>query len=84
MNFTYKSKTYSDPSNDPQFEQEKFSLINANVSFGKPDDSFRIGLFARNLTDEKYVEAATATALNYNFITYNEPRVVGIEFSMSR
>lgn len=84
LTYTYKSATYADPSNAPRFRQDPYNLINGQISLGKNDDGWRVALFGRNLTNKKYIEAAFASALNYNYVAFNEPRVIGIKLSIAR
>ena len=84
LTYTYKSATFADPSNAPRFRQDAYNLFNGQIAFGRDNDAFRVALFGRNLTNTKYREAAFASALNYTYVTFNEPRVIGLEFSVRR
>lgn len=82
--YTYKSKTYADPSNAPRFLQDPFELVNARIGFSREDDAFGVALFANNLFDTKYAVSRFSTALGYNYLAYNEPRVIGLELTIKR
>lgn len=83
LTYTYKDGTFSDPSNAPEFKQGAYNMLNGRVVLARSDSSFQIALFGRNLTDVRYNEAAFASALNYQYVALNEPRVLGVEISVS-
>ncbi len=76
ITYTYKGKHLL--AND--YEQDSYSLVNANVSLTTEDESWEFAVFAKNLTDEV---AFTQTSDNVKTfgargVVRNEPRSVGI------
>ncbi|MEM9305468.1 MAG: TonB-dependent receptor, partial [Pseudomonadota bacterium] len=55
------------------------TLINGSVTYFAPNDQYYVRLFARNLDDERYVNAAQPVANLWTFGTYGEPRTYGLE-----
>ncbi|WP_165799691.1 TonB-dependent receptor [Sphingomonas oleivorans] len=52
--YTWRSRTYT-VAGDPFTIVPSYGLFNGNVSFGAEDDSWRVGLYFRNLFDKFYV-----------------------------
>lgn len=52
INATYQDGLFSNVENDPEFETDDFTLINASV--GYISDTFEVTLYGRNLLDEFY------------------------------
>jgi iron complex outermembrane receptor protein len=57
--WSYRDSMYGEPSNDParMTEIESRSLFNFDVSYNDPDGRWTVGLYGRNVTDEKYSNA---------------------------
>jgi outer membrane receptor protein involved in Fe transport len=72
----WEDNYFSDQSNEPGFEVESRTLINAKVSYSW--DRYRLSVFTRNLLDEDYLLQAFPTGARGG-----EPRVAGIEFSLN-
>lgn len=52
---TYTGSQYFDPSNDPLARQSNYWLLNAALSYRDGADRYSITLWARNITNEKYL-----------------------------
>ena len=55
VDWSYRSKEYMDSFNSEQIAQDAYDLVNANLTWNSPDDSWAVQLTAKNLTDEKYL-----------------------------
>jgi iron complex outermembrane recepter protein len=67
---------------DPQKKQEGYTVANARVSIGAPDDRWSVELWSQNLTDEEYVQVAIDTPLqtgSWNAFL-GAPRTYGVTF----
>ncbi|MGH6911822.1 MAG: TonB-dependent receptor, partial [Phenylobacterium sp.] len=81
LSYTYRSRTYSDPSNGPDFTQKGFATVAARLAFANTSGE-ELAFFARNLFDAKYIEARGRSGAAVPFITYNQPRTLGIELTL--
>jgi outer membrane receptor protein involved in Fe transport len=79
---TYRSKVFFELPNREAISQGGYTLVNlrAGVEFGE-EGRFRLGGFARNLTDEKFLIDAGNTGGGFGVPTYiaGEPRFYGVE-----
>lgn len=79
---TYRSKVFFELPNREAISQGGYALVNlrAGVELGE-GGRFRIGGFARNLTDEKFLIDAGNTGGGFGVPTYiaGEPRFYGVE-----
>lgn len=82
VNASYKSEiNFREFDNDAD-AQEAYTLWNANIRWESEDDTINARLYANNLTDEEYVQAAFASSLTRNRLgTWGAPRQVGLEVS---
>ena len=61
VDYSYRSKVFFAPDNDPFSVQDSFGLLNASVAWNNADDKFGLILHAYNITDERiilYTEAS--------------------------
>jgi iron complex outermembrane receptor protein len=61
--------------------REAAHILNASMTFRETDDRYKVSLFVRNLTNERYMQSLTAVATLFNFIQDNNPRTYGIKIS---
>jgi iron complex outermembrane recepter protein len=75
----YTAKQYFDPFNYNDTEQPAYTLLNSYLSYGR--DTWKIGLYGRNLTNKGYLnyaqEFTTGGAQQYSY-SYGAPRVFGV------
>jgi outer membrane receptor protein involved in Fe transport len=80
---TYQSRVFFELPNNPAISQGGYTLVNlrAGVEFGQ--GRYRLGGFARNLTNERYLLDAGNTGGGFGVPTYipAEPRFYGIEIA---
>lgn len=57
--YSYRDEMWGEPSDDPaRFTQiEDRSILNANIAYLSPDDSWTAAIYGRNITDERYTNA---------------------------
>lgn len=65
------------------YEQEAYSMVNANVTLMSPDESWKISLFVNNLTDEAFFTSASDNLSSYGITgaIRNAPRSYGVSLS---
>ncbi len=73
--WSYRDSMYGEPSNDParMTEIDSRSLFNFDVSYNDPDGRWTLGLYGRNVTDEKYANAKLLPT-DYLLIILNNDR----------
>ena len=80
VDWSYRSKEYMDSFNSEQIAQDAYDLVNANLTWNSPDDSWAVQLTAKNLTDEKYLITGI---IGDAFQTYEGMYSRGRELSLS-
>lgn len=65
--------------NDPGFVRDSVTLWNANISFQDQDETYKISVYGRNLSDEEVMSGAIRTGTNPLIQFYQPPREIGIE-----
>ncbi|MDF2603396.1 TonB-dependent receptor [Sphingomonas sp.] len=78
---SYQSKVFFELPNREEISQEGYALVNLRAGVEFADGRYRIGGFARNLTNERYLIDAGNTGGTFGTPTYiaGEPRFYGIE-----
>lgn len=66
-----------DLANKQRYVQGAITLLNANITWTDPSESFSVGVFGTNLTNEKYLIQHTGTA-GGDRGNYQQPRYMGI------
>jgi iron complex outermembrane receptor protein len=79
VNGTYTDEFYNDILNTEASTHEDVTLLNASISYLMGDESVRVSLFGRNLTDEEYQSSGLGVANLWSFSTYGNPLTYGIE-----
>ncbi len=54
LDWTYQSRVFNDPTNDPLASQAGYSLVNARLSYEPEDTNWMIAIEVKNLLDKKY------------------------------
>ncbi|MEH6581061.1 MAG: TonB-dependent receptor [Halioglobus sp.] len=88
LNITYSHKgDYNfdlipgDESNSiDEYQSDSYELLNARLGFHSADDSWRVALWGKNLTDEEYFDEVVAFATAVR-ATVAAPRTYGIDFT---
>ena len=78
---TYQSKQYFELPNSEAISQGGYTLVNVRAGVEIAQGKYRIGGFARNAFDKKYLIDAGNTGGGFDIPTYirGEPRVYGVE-----
>jgi len=66
---------------EPDLTAGPYALVNASIMY-RPNDSWHVTVYGRNLTDKEYILAHDANAFG-QWRLYGEPRVVGIRAGFS-
>lgn len=86
---SFRSKALMAFPNDPSTIQKGYTLWNAAVGLGSPDGNWKVSVFGKNLTDERYtiVNFSTpfgAAANSYSqFIPAEAQRTVGVSLDLA-
>jgi len=83
-NYTYTDEQYSDlPDNEGNFNPASllpdYGLLNASVAFSFDEDTYRLSLIAKNLTDEKYFSTYSGDDFRYQ-VARDADRYFGVQF----
>ncbi len=64
IDWSYVSDVYKDALNFPQMHQEGFHLLDAGMTYIAASGKWELGVFGKNITDERYIVSGYANALN--------------------
>ena len=78
-NLTYTDEFFNDIFNSVASEHEDVTLLNASITYYNQDETVRVALYGRNLTDEEYQSAGLGVANLWSFSIYGKPLTYGIE-----
>ncbi|WP_162176734.1 TonB-dependent receptor [Hyphomonas beringensis] len=81
MNVAYHGDQYSDSSNEEQFHQDAYTLVNGKIGWTSPSGDWDVSLYAKNLFDEEYDLGTSPDAFTTLFGKYGDPRTYGVEVS---
>ncbi|HEX7236485.1 MAG TPA: TonB-dependent receptor [Gammaproteobacteria bacterium] len=84
VDYSYKGDYYFDFAAAPETEwlrQHAYGVLNARVAYATEGNSWEIGVWAANLTDESYYEDAVLTAASSR-VSYADPRTWGVDFKL--
>ena len=77
-NYNYNDGYFFDPEN--ALRQPNYHIVSASVGYTAQDDRWGVRVWAKNLANEKYFNAITATAFG-DQATPAEPRTYGVTFT---
>lgn len=80
--YTYTSKFYTDQLNRDWLAQDGYGLLDASVTFAR-GERWQVSLWAKNLTDEEYIDFAADVGTLGSWVFGGEPRRYGVEVRMS-
>jgi iron complex outermembrane receptor protein len=80
--WSYRDDMFGEPSNDPaRFTFiESRSLVNADVSYQPADGDWTVGIYGRNITDERYDNARLNTGDYVLVMLSNDASEFGLRF----
>ena len=78
---TYRSGVFFELPNREAISEEGYTLVNVRAGVEGPEGRWRVGGFARNVTDKRYLIDAGNTGGGFGVPTYiaGEPRFYGVE-----
>lgn len=80
IDVTYRSRTFFREFNLPLDAQPSFALLNLSLIWTHPDKKYSVRLFADNVTNVGYITTmGTSNNFGSRFITWGDPRQVGVE-----
>ena len=81
--WSFRDDMFGEPSNDPaRFTFiESRSLINADISYQPTDGNWTVGIYGRNITDERYDNARLNTGDYVLVMLSNDASEFGVRFS---
>jgi len=81
--FSYRDDMYGEPTDDPDryTKIEDRTIVNANVGYYSSDESWSVALYGRNISDERYTEAALYVSDYILRILSNDASEFGVSFS---
>jgi iron complex outermembrane receptor protein len=83
--YSYRDEMWGEPTDDPaRFTKiVDRSLLNANIAYISPDDSWTAAIYGRNITDERYTNAALYVDDYILRILSNDASEFGVHFTKS-
>ena len=81
--WSFRDEMFGEPSSDPaRFTHiDSRDLINADVSYRSADDKWTVGLYGRNITDERYDNARLNTGDYVLVMLSNDASEFGVRFT---
>ncbi len=81
--YSYRDEMWGEPSDDPgrQSQIESRDLINVNIAYRSPDDTWTAALYGRNISDERYTNAILNLSDYILVILSNDASEFGVSFT---
>jgi len=85
LDWSFRDEMFGEPTEDAgRFTKiDSRDLINFDISYISPDDSWSAALYGRNITDERYVNARLNTGDYVLSILSNDASEFGVRFSLN-
>jgi iron complex outermembrane receptor protein len=74
----YSGHVFKESLNTPYLAADSYWLLNAGAEVSAADDRWTLAVWAKNLTDEKYVAQATNNGIGMGYRIFNAPRTYGV------
>jgi iron complex outermembrane receptor protein len=83
VDYSFRDDMFGEPTADPgRFTRiASRDLINADVTYHAPDDRWSLGLYGRNVTDERYDNARLNTGDYILVMLSNDASEFGVHFT---
>ncbi len=86
---THRSSSYLTEANDSVFRRPSFTIVDAQVGWRHPDDTWEVTLFGDNIFDEDVIQDMYTSVLpppsnNQRYEILNHPRTFGIRLRFKR
>ncbi len=82
-NFNHQDENEFSVFNSPLTQFTERDLWDANLTYHDGEGRYRVTVWGKNLTDERYRIAANSVAGLWNFTMFGRPRSYGLEFAVS-
>ncbi|MGE3595708.1 MAG: TonB-dependent receptor [Dehalococcoidia bacterium] len=80
----YTDKIYYSADNIDRLMEDSVWVLNGNINYVFPNEQLEISVWARNLTDERYIsQAFDGSGLGYDQLIPSQPRTYGVNFTYS-
>lgn len=77
--YKYVSKKFNTSLfNTPRSEIQPTHIVDLNVDIGPPDGQWTLGIWARNLFDERYIDSVFDAPGVFALVNYQDPRTYGV------
>ncbi|AMN45752.1 hypothetical protein ACG33_01250 [Steroidobacter denitrificans] len=77
--YTFNDERWAAFTQFPAERLDSYNLVNANISFTPVEGSWKVALWATNLTDEKYLSSSLTVPPLFSFASFGAPRQYGID-----
>ncbi|HNP62861.1 MAG TPA: TonB-dependent receptor plug domain-containing protein [Woeseiaceae bacterium] len=83
--YSYRDEMYGEPSSDPGrlTKIDDRSIVNVDIAYHSPDETWTAALYGRNVSDERYDNARLNTGDYVLQILSNDPSEFGVRFVKS-
>jgi iron complex outermembrane recepter protein len=84
INYFWRDKVSYSDAGDPGASQGSYGLLGASVGIGASDDRWRVSLFGKNLTDQKFVDRVIGqpvlggVGIYSQFVSPEAEQIVGV------
>jgi iron complex outermembrane receptor protein len=68
--------------NSPRSEVQPTNLVDVNVDLSDPNSNWSLGIWAMNITDERYISNSFVAAGVVGLVDYQPPRTYGMTLSL--
>jgi iron complex outermembrane recepter protein len=82
LDYSWRDRTYFDPSNVAVMSQGAYGLINGQIGIGGADRAWRVQVWGKNLADRKYYLTTSAAGVTPDGLV-GDPRTFGVRLSHS-
>ena len=76
---SYRSQVFDDTDNNPEELRPARTIINGSIAWISPDETWEVGLFGRNITNENYFNRVANIPGTAGQSTSGDPRHYGIQ-----
>ena len=83
VDYSYRDEMFGEPTSDPgRFTRiDSRSLLNADITYHAPEDRWSLGVYGRNVTDERYDNGRLNTGDYVLVILSNDASEFGLHFT---
>jgi len=79
---SYTGEVFYTSDNIDRLKEDAVWTLNGNINYVFPNEQFELGVWGRNLTDERYIaQAFDASGLGYDQLVPSQPRTYGVNLT---